>query len=124
MKKMKKTLFTIAILLAAITTNAQEAKFEEETIDFGEIAKGSNGTRIFEFTNVGDAPLIIKTVQSTCGCTIPKKPEKEIMPNEKGSIAVSYDTNRIGRFSKSVTVYSNGKSERKILRIKGNVVIN
>lgn len=121
---MKRTLFTIAILLAAITTNAQEAKFEEETIDFGEIAKGSNGTRIFEFTNIGDAPLIIKTVQSTCGCTIPKKPEKAIMPNEKGSIVVSYDTNRIGRFSKSVTVYSNGKSERKILRIKGNVVIN
>lgn len=121
---MKTILTNIAILFTVITTNAQEFKFKTETVDFGKITKGSNGTRMFEFTNVGDTPLIIKRVQSTCGCTIPKKTEKPIMPNEKGFISVSYDTNRIGGFSKAITVYSNAKKERRMLKIKGYVVEN
>lgn len=118
---MKTILTSIAILFITVTVSAQDFKFKKETIDFGKIAKGSNGTRVFEFTNTGDAPLIIKRVQSSCGCAIPKKPEKPIMPNEVGSITVSYDTNRVGGFSKAITVYSNAKSERKMLKIKGYV---
>lgn len=119
---MKTILVSIAILFVVITVNAQEFEFKTETIDFGKITKGSDGIRVFEFTNVGDAPLIIKRVQSTCGCAVPKKTEKPVMPNEKGFISVSYDTNRIGGFSKAVTVYSNAKKERKMLKIKGYVI--
>lgn len=119
---MKTILTTIAVLLITITVNAQEFKFEKETINFGEIARGDDGTRVFEFTNIGNEPLVIKRVQSTCGCAVPKKPENPIMPNEKGSITVSYDTNRIGGFSKAITVYSNAKTERKMLKIKGRVI--
>ena len=32
----------------------------------------------FIFSNTGNAPLIIKKVQSSCGCTVPKKPEGPI----------------------------------------------
>lgn len=118
---MKTILVNITILFAVITAKAQEFEFKTETINFGKITKGSNGTRMFEFTNVGNAPLIIKRVQSTCGCAVPKKTEKPIMPNEKGFISISYDTNRVGGFSKAVTVYSNAKKERKMLKIKGYV---
>ena len=70
-----------------------------KTINYGKIEKDSNGERIFIFTNVGDEPLIIQRIQSSCGCTVPKKPEKPIMPGEKGEIKVSYATNRVGGFS-------------------------
>jgi len=119
---MKTILSFVAVFFLALTVNAQEFKFEEETLDYGTIAKGSEGKRVFEFTNVGDAPLIIQRVQATCGCTVPKKPEKPIMPGEKGQIEVSYDTKRLGRFSKAINVYSNAKSERKTLKIKGNIL--
>ncbi len=89
--------------------------------EYGKINKGSNGERIFSFTNIGDAPLIIQKVQSSCGCTIPKKPEKPIMPGEKGEIKVSYDTKRVGDFSKQITITSNAKTTRKVLKIKGFV---
>ena len=118
---MKTILSLVTIFFIAITVNAQEFKFEKETIDYGKIAQGSEKVRVFEFTNVGDAPLIIKNVKATCGCTVPKTPEKPVMPGEKGQIEVSYDTNRLGGFSKALTVFSNAKTERKMIKIKGYI---
>ncbi|XKX05942.1 DUF1573 domain-containing protein [Tenacibaculum maritimum] len=119
---MKKILSFAAICFITLTATAQEFKFEEETIDYGKIALGSEGKRVFEFTNIGDAPLIISDVKSTCGCTVPSKPEAPIMPGEKGKIEVSYDTKRLGGFSKAITIMSNAKGqERKMVKIKGYI---
>ena len=76
---MMKKLFTILFIgLIGFAVNAQDKvakiKFETETIDYGTIEKGADGVRVFKFTNVGDAPLIISKVKSSCGCTVPKKP--------------------------------------------------
>lgn len=117
-----RTIVVSVAFLCTVIANAQEFNFKTETIDFGKITKGANGTRTFEFTNVGEAPLLIKRVQSSCGCAVPKKPEKPIMPNEKGFITVSYDTNRLGGFSKAITIFSNAKNERKMLKIKGLII--
>ncbi|MDN3620426.1 DUF1573 domain-containing protein [Polaribacter undariae] len=111
----------LVVFFISFSINAQEFKFEEETINYGKIEKGSDKERIFVFSNVGDEPIVISRIQSSCGCTIPKKPEAPIMPGEKGEIKVSYDTNRIGGFSKSITVFSNAKEGNKIIRIKGVV---
>jgi hypothetical protein len=98
-----------------------EFKFEKETIDYGKVAKGSEKTRVFKFTNIGNAPLIIKEIQSSCDCTIPEKPEAPILPGEKGEIKVSYDTNKPGGFSKMISIFSNAKTPRKVIKIKGFV---
>lgn len=117
-----KTLGTIlAFFFISLSLNAQEFKFEKETINYGKIVKGSNGERTFVFTNTGNAPLIISDIKSSCGCTVPKKPEKPIMPGEKGEIKVSYDTKRMGGFSKQITIMSNAKTPRKFIKIKGFV---
>ncbi len=118
-----KLVFTIFFIgLVSLKSMAQEFKFEKETINYGQIAKSSNGERVFVFTNTGDKPLIIKNIKSSCGCTIPKKPKEPIMPGKKGEIKVSYDTKRVGGFYKSITIFSNAKNARKIIKIKGNVV--
>lgn len=118
---MRTIVVCIAVCLIAFTANAQEFQFETASIDYGKITKGDDGVRVFEFTNVGDAPLIIKDIKSACGCAVPKKPEKPIMPGEKGKIEVSYDTKRVGGFSKAITIISNAKESRKMLKIKGIV---
>ncbi len=118
---MKTLLSSVIVCFMVITINAQEFKFEKEIINYGKVSKGTNKTKIFEFTNIGDAPLHIKQVISTCGCAVPKKPEKPIMPGKKGTIEVSYDTNRVGGFSKMFTIISNAKIKRKQLKIKGYV---
>jgi hypothetical protein len=117
-----KTIGTLfAIICISFSMNSQEFKFEKETIDYGKIVKSSNGERTFVFKNIGEQPIIINKIQSSCGCTVPEKPKKPIMPGEKGEIKVSYDTNREGGFSKQITIYSNAKTARKIIKIKGLV---
>ena len=118
---MKNILPLLFVGFLSFAINAQEFKFDTEIIDYGKIDKNANGVRTFTFTNIGDQPLIIKDIKSTCGCTVPEKPKKPILPNEKGIIKVSYNTNIIGGFSKSITILSNVKNERTVLKIKGFV---
>lgn len=123
---MKKFIAIVILVLAGVATSqAQKTakmEFKSETIDYGDIKKGSDGVRVFEFTNTGDAPLVIQDVKSSCGCTVPKKPDGPIKPGEVGKIEVKYDTNRPGPIRKTVTVYSNADEPVKALKIKGNVI--
>jgi len=123
---MKKLALSLLVSIFSIAIYAQEAKieFKKETIDYGKIENGSDGLRVFEFTNTGDAPLVITNVKSSCGCTVPKKPTAPIAPGEKGKIEVKYDTKRTGFIRKTVTVTSNAtnvKNGISYLKIKGEV---
>lgn len=117
---------TVAILLFFIgfTVHAQaNIEFKSDVVDYGKIAYGSDGVRTFTFSNTGDQNLIIKNVDSSCGCTIPTKPKDPIAPGKTGVIKVKYDTNRVGPIRKIITVYSNAaKKPTYTLRIKGRVL--
>ena len=109
-------------LLAFSQEKQAEVKFDVTTIDYGEVEFESDGKRIFKFKNIGTAPLIFTRISSSCGCTIPKKPEKPIEPGGEGEIEVEYDTKREGLFMKAISVVSNSKNPSTILRIKGEVL--
>jgi len=119
-------MFLFVATMLAISVNAQEKKaeisFDSDVVDYGEVAYGSDGVRKFTFTNTGDDVLIVARVYSTCGCTIPKKPEHPIQPGEKGEIEVKYDTKRPGPIRKTITVYSNASEVPQSLKIKGKVL--
>jgi hypothetical protein len=123
---MKHLLAVFFIGLLSFSVNAQEkvAKidFKADVIDYGIIEKGADGVRVFEFTNTGNAPLIISKVNSSCGCTVPKKPEGPIQPGETGQIEVKYDTNRVNPIRKTITVISNADTPTVALKIKGEVI--
>ena len=126
---MKKAILFILLIYSPQVLSAQALgpmiSFDTDTIDYGEITKGSDGVRTFTFENTGNAPLEIQGVRSSCGCTIPKKPEIPIAPGDKGEITVRYDTNRVGVFRKTITVNTNVSSKAIIaLKIKGNVLAN
>lgn len=114
----------VAFISTASFAQEKVAKIEFKTdvIDYGTIEKGANGVRVFEFTNTGDAPLIISNVSSTCGCTVPQKPDGPILPGETGEISVKYDTNRVNPIRKTITVTSNADTPTVALKIKGMVV--
>lgn len=123
---MKNVMLILFVGLLSLGVFAQEKvakiEFKTDTIDYGTIEKGSDGVRVFEFTNTGNAPLIISSVKSTCGCTVPKKPEGPIMPGETGQIEVKYDTNRVNPIRKTITVISNADTPTVALKIKGEVI--
>ncbi|MEM5540265.1 MULTISPECIES: DUF1573 domain-containing protein [unclassified Olleya] len=122
-----KKLFTILFIgLISLSMNAQDKvakiEFKDTTIDYGTINRGDNGVRTFEFTNTGNAPLIVSKVSSSCGCTVPKKPEAPVMPGETGEIEVKYDTNRVMPIRKTITVLSNADTPTVSLKIRGEVI--
>ena len=97
-------------------------KFETEVIDYGTIKKGADRERKFYFTNTGDAPLIIKTAVGSCGCTVPTYSKEPIGAGKRDAIVVNYDTQRIGAFTKTVTLTTNSLGmETRTLTIKGVV---
>ena len=97
--------------------------FDTETIDYGTVAHNAEGKREFVFTNNGNKPLIITNTQGSCGCTVPTTPKEPIAPGAKGVIGVKYATDRIGAFTKTVTVTSNAEGQAsKVLTIKGVVL--
>ncbi|ATA90081.1 MAG: DUF1573 domain-containing protein [Capnocytophaga felis] len=122
MKKFLTFLFVATFGLISYAQETAEITFKTEEIDYGKIKVGSDGVRVFEFTNTGKAPLVITNVASSCGCTVPSWTKEPIAPGAKGKIEVKYDTKRVGPISKTVTVTSNAKQNPvKALRIRGEV---
>jgi hypothetical protein len=137
---MKKIItLTMLVVLGVLSSNAQETSkkaktattkvngagmvFVNEVIDYGTIAHNSDGKREFVFTNNGNAPLIITNAQGSCGCTVPTSPKEPIAPGAKGVIGVKYATDRVGPFTKTVTITSNAAGQAtKTLTIKGTVL--
>ncbi|ATA67605.1 DUF1573 domain-containing protein [Capnocytophaga cynodegmi] len=122
MKKFLTFLFVATFGLVSYAQETAEITFKTEEIDYGKIKVGSDGVRVFEFTNTGKAPLVITNVASSCGCTVPSWTKEPVAPGAKGKIEVKYDTKRVGPISKTVTVTSNAKQNPvKALRIRGEV---
>ena len=135
---MKKLLFTfcLAFLGLLINSNAQtteqetvdpngpKIQFDTTAVDFGTIDQGSDPFRIVMFTNTGKKPLHITTCKGSCGCTVPQCPTTPIMPGEKAELKVRYDTKRVGRISKTVTVKSNAINGTQTLKVIGTINAN
>ncbi len=127
---MKNLLFFSSFLFALTMFAQGNPKIEfsavENTIDYGQVYKDTDsGIRTFEFTNTGDAPLIISNVLSTCGCTVPSKPDAPILPGKTGKIEVKYNMNP-GPIRKTITVESNAVNVTEgkvILKLKGEVLV-
>ncbi len=97
--------------------------FENETIDYGTVKHNADGNRKFVLVNNGNQPLIISSTTGSCGCTVPSAPKEPIAPGAKAFIDVKYATDRVGPFTKTVTVNSNAvQGASKTLTIKGEVL--
>lgn len=111
-----------AFTAAAQNNQKAEFKFNEEVHDFGKIPQGKPVTTEFVFTNIGIEPLILTSVQPTCGCTVADYTKAPVKKGEKGVIKITYNAAVPAPFSKAVTVTSNAKTPQKTLIIKGEVV--
>lgn len=125
---MKQIIFIfMAILLATGMASAQKKAViaaDETSHDFGQIkeADGKVSTT-FVVKNTGEAPLVITRVIASCGCTTPEWTKEPIAPGKTGEIKITYDPKgRPGPFSKTISVYSNGKTGSFILTIRGEVI--
>ncbi|GGA83132.1 hypothetical protein GCM10008015_24850 [Flavobacterium palustre] len=120
--------FVVVLLFSSIGFAQKGAKIEfkakNNTIDYGTINKqNDNGIRSFEYTNTGDAPLMIYSVQSTTSCTVLSKQNETVLPGKSSKIEIKYNMVP-GPIRKTITVESNAinyDNGRIPLKIKGEV---
>ncbi len=102
--------------------NAPAIKFEKTEHDFGKILQGEQVSYTFKFKNVGNAPLIISSIEKTCGCTTPEFTKEPIKPGDTGKITISYDSKGHKGFqNKRLIVKANTNPSETVLRIKAQV---
>ena len=95
----------------------------DASYNFGKVVDGEKVEYNYRFRNTGNKPLVIIKASASCGCTVPQKPEKPILPGEIGFIKVVFDSKgRIGETHKSITVTSNAHPEFPELKLEGEVI--
>ena len=124
-----KKFFALLTMVALVVNFASAQKvggptmtFDKTEIDYGTIQQNSDPLRKFKFKNTGTEPLVIKSAQGSCGCTVPSYKKEPVMPGESSEIEVRYATDRIGAFTKTVTLTTNEGDQPRVLTIKGNVL--
>jgi hypothetical protein len=96
--------------------------FEKTEHDFGTILQGERVAYTFHFTNTGNVPLLISSVNSSCGCTVGDFSRDPIAPGKSGTIKATYDSKGHHGFqSRTLTVVTNTNPNKTVLRLKANV---
>ena len=96
--------------------------FKETVHEYGTIKQGEEVKHDFKFTNTGNAPLVIKKVDASCGCTFPSYPFIPIEPGKEGTIGVTFNsTGKIGPQKPTITVVTNGRPRTLKLNLDGYV---
>ncbi len=99
--------------------------FSETSFDFGDITQGDRVEHVFEFENVGNEPLILSDVRTTCGCTAPEWPREPVIPGAKSMVRVVFNSaGKIGMQNKVITVMSNAVNSPARVKIVTNVLSN
>jgi hypothetical protein len=121
-QKQKSVKYHQNLLLSRYGAETPNIRFNESSIDLGTIQVDENRSIDFEFVNLGDSPVIINKVITSCGCTSTQWTNVPVLPNNNGSISASINPTGInGHFSKSISVLFNSCKEPFKLTIKGNV---
>lgn len=127
---MKRNYFQILfVILAVLVSGSVRAQFQSATFkwdktshDFGDIQFKNAVSYEFEFTNSGQAPLVISDVEGSCGCTVTDYSKEPVLPGKKGKVKATFDAATIGKFHKSIKVTANVEGGPEYLYIQGTVI--
>ncbi|MES2619481.1 MAG: DUF1573 domain-containing protein, partial [Bacteroidota bacterium] len=96
--------------------------FDRTLHNFGKIKEGEKVKTVFRFKNTGNKPLIISNATGSCGCTVPKWPQKPVQPGASDEIAVEFNSDgKQGENDKTVTVTANTEPAVNLLTIRATV---
>ena len=134
---MKKVILIIGIAVTSITVMTQVCahpvsivasiksavfNWAQTVFDFGTIKQNTPVSHTFKFKNEGDGPLVISSVQASCGCTVTDYSKTPIEAGGDGYVKATYNAANLGVFNKTVTVNANTDEGVVQLTIKGTVV--
>lgn len=100
-----------------------QLEISSTVMDFGEVWQCEPAIGAITLKNVGDAPLRIINVKTSCGCATPSRPKCPLLPGESDVLTITYDTvKRRGPARQRVTLTTNDPSQPRVeITVRGNV---
>lgn len=121
---MRRCSLSIFILFVTALSVAAQPRISsnKEVHNFGQIEWKKPVTVEYTITNTGNEPLVLTDVTTSCACSVADWTKEPIAPGAKGTVTASFDAKALGRFEKSVGIYSNAEPHLIYLKFRGEVV--
>lgn len=91
---MKKIITILLVIIGAVSLaqTGPRAKFQKKLLVLEDVLEGTTVRVVWNFTNTGDAPLLIHSAVPSCGCTDVIFPKNAVAPGAQDSIVALFDT--------------------------------
>lgn len=93
---------------------------DRNTISLGSFDWQTKQRVVFTLKNMGEYPLVIENVSTSCGCTSASYSQVPVPSGKEIELEVTYKAERPEYFNKTITVYCNVEPSPIILSISGN----
>jgi hypothetical protein len=119
----KRSWFLGVFCFAVAATTQAALVFEKTELDLKPDLGATNAVAVFKYENKGDAPVHIKAVKPSCGCTTAALAKNDVAPGEKGEITATFNIgDRTGLQVKTVTVETDDpKAPQTVLTFKAMI---
>lgn len=116
-------LLILSLLTVTLAVMAQpRISSNKEKHHFGQIEWKHPVSVEYTITNTGNKPLVLTNVTTSCACSVAEWTKAPIAPGGKGTVKATFDAKALGRFEKSVGIYSNAQPSLVYLKFDGEVV--
>ncbi|MBO5732407.1 MAG: DUF1573 domain-containing protein [Alistipes sp.] len=131
---MRRIVTAVVVLLSLVVSShsvvavePQGAMLELSTkeIDLGELYLDDD-KQIYRLTfrNVGDVPLVITEVRTSCVCTTVQYDRKKVMPEAQGVLNITFDPRKasLGMLYRVLQVHSTSRGGVEYVTLKANIL--
>lgn len=111
-------------LTPAQRANAPHIKFEKTSFLFGTIKENQKTDGVLSLKNTGKTDLIIRRIETSCGCTVATISSKVVKPGTTVSLNITFDAHGVKKSeqNKTITITTNDPDNvRTVVYVKGNV---
>lgn len=101
-----------------------EIELQSKILDLGRLQQSASKSHVVvEYANVGDVPLVITEVRTSCSCTTASYTRGKVLPGESGEIGFTIDPSKApkGSFMRVVQIFSTARSGVAYITIKAEI---
>ena len=100
-------------------------EFSTKVIELGKLSQ-SDDKQIIRLTykNIGDVPLVVLEVRTSCSCTDVQFKRDKVLPGERGVINITMDPSKapVGSFSRVLQVVSTSTAGVERITLKAEII--
>lgn len=107
---------------ADTATANTEIEWTRKTWNFGDISEGEEVSHTYYFRNTGQHNLIIKNIDTGCGCTTVNYDKTPLAPGKEGKLEIAFNSaGRYGKQYKEICIFANITGKQVTLSFTANV---